>query len=185
MLILPLLACCCSGLVTCFICQRRRGKLPPCCQDCCCGDAADDSARNHRKSTYQPIKDDVPPSVGALDSLIREADAGIADAQYQLGVLYANGEGGVPQSLDVAVAYFQRAALQAHADARYALARCYAIGAGIPANESLAAQLFALAAAQGHTGAQRELIALQERAAMAPYSSSSSVERRATTSRHY
>ena len=49
---------------------------------------------------------------------------GHADAQYNLGAMYANGEG-VPQDSVKAVEWWQKAATQGHADAQYNLGRSY------------------------------------------------------------
>src|SRR4051812_18409637 len=53
------------------------------------------------------------------------AQAGNADAQYNLGRLYARGEG-VPQDDRKAVDWFRRAAKQKNVDAEYNLAGMYA-----------------------------------------------------------
>ena len=63
------------------------------------------------------------------------ADQGDADAQYSLGVSYANGEG-VPQKHREAVKWYRKAAEQGDAKAQFNLGRRYALGEGIPQNDS-------------------------------------------------
>jgi TPR repeat protein len=55
------------------------------------------------------------------------ADAGLADAQFDLGVLYAHGLG-VPQDLGEAERWYRRSAEQGYPDAEFALGEMYARG---------------------------------------------------------
>ena len=59
------------------------------------------------------------------------ADLGDADAQINLGVMYANGEG-VPQDYAQAVAWYRKAADQGIAEAQNNLGVMYANGQGVP-----------------------------------------------------
>ena len=58
------------------------------------------------------------------------AEAGVADAQYNLGVMYATGRG-VTQDYAEAVRWYRLAAGQGDADAQYNLGVMYANGRGV------------------------------------------------------
>ena len=77
------------------------------------------------------------------------ADKGYADAQYNLGMMYKNGQG-VKQSDDNAMQLFKKAANQGHANAQYNLGVMYSRGQGVAQDFSKAMELYAKAAEQGH-----------------------------------
>ena len=87
-----------------------------------------------------------------ISELRRAAQQGDADAQYNLGWIYAKGEG-VPKNDAEAVAWYRRAAEQGYADAQYNLGWMYAKGEGVPKNDVDAYFWFNLAAAQGQENA--------------------------------
>ena len=98
---------------------------------------------------------------------IRTAEAGIAalrasaaqgdaDAQFNLGVMYATGNG-VPQDYVEAIAWHRLAAEQGHADAQFNLGVMYAEGNGVPQDYVEAGAWYRLAAEQGHAVAQTNL----------------------------
>ena len=76
------------------------------------------------------------------------AEQGNADAQNNLGVIYANGQG-VPQDYVEAVKWYRMAAEQSNAYAQYSLGVRYANGESVPQDHVLAHMWFNLAAAQG------------------------------------
>jgi hypothetical protein len=78
----------------------------------------------------------------------RLADQGDADAQWQLGVLYHDGEG-VPKDDTQAVQWFQRAAEQGYVRAQSTLGAYYWAGRGVPQDFSKAYFWSQLALAQG------------------------------------
>ena len=84
------------------------------------------------------------------------ADQGLADAQYNLGIMYDNGEGVVEDDAE-AVRWYRLAADQGLADAQYNLGWMYADGEGVPEDDAEAARWFRLAADQGLAGAQNNL----------------------------
>ncbi len=88
-----------------------------------------------------------------LAALTNKAEAGDAEAQYNLGWMYANGEG-VPKDAAKAVEWWQKAAAQGNAIAQYSLARMYAIGEGAPKNLTIAVDWLQKAAEQGDVDAQ-------------------------------
>jgi TPR repeat protein len=87
---------------------------------------------------------------------LEAAKQGDAAAQYNLGVLYYNGEG-VPQDYETAVYWFRKATEQGNAFAQYNLGLSYYMGHGVPQDYMAAIQLFQKAAEQGHARAQYDL----------------------------
>ncbi|TDI82837.1 MAG: sel1 repeat family protein, partial [Betaproteobacteria bacterium] len=79
------------------------------------------------------------------------------EAQFNLGLLYANGEGGLTKDADKAVAFFRKAAIQENADAQNNLGVMYQIGEGVPQNNAQAVEWYTKAAAQGNADAQANL----------------------------
>ena len=84
------------------------------------------------------------------------ADQGDADAQYNLGVMYANGQG-VPKDDVQAVKWYRLAADQGDADAQALLGIAYADGQGVPKDYVQAVKWYRLAADQGYAKAQSNL----------------------------
>lgn len=84
------------------------------------------------------------------------ADAGNPDAQVNIGVLHANGEG-VPQSYAEAIAWYRKAADQGDVFALNNLGLMYMRGQGIAASDRTAVQLYARAAEQNFAPAQFNL----------------------------
>ena len=89
-----------------------------------------------------------PRQAEALASLQQSAEAGDAEAQYRLGMLYGNGEG-VPLDHRQAEHWFTQAARQGHEDALLNLAWLYATGTGVDMDEQRARELYLLAADKG------------------------------------
>ncbi|MDY3736694.1 MAG: tetratricopeptide repeat protein, partial [Sodaliphilus sp.] len=83
-------------------------------------------------------------------------EQGYADAQNNLGNLYAEGKG-VSQSYTEAVKWYRLAAEQGDADAQYYLGVCYATGDGVAKNRATAIRWYKKAAAQGNSTAQDNL----------------------------
>ena len=80
------------------------------------------------------------------------AEQGVATAQYNLGVMYADGDG-VPENGAEAVKWFRKAAAQGDADAQSKLGFMYGTGKGVPENSIRAYVWFSMAKTQGDTGA--------------------------------
>ncbi len=76
------------------------------------------------------------------------AAQGDANSQYNLGLLYARGQG-VPQDYKQALAWYQKAAEQDVPAAEYNLGVMFANGQGVPANPAEASKWFLKAAQQG------------------------------------
>lgn len=81
------------------------------------------------------------------------AEAGDADGQFGMGLLYANGFG-VPLDDAEALRWYRLAAEQNHANAQCNLAVMHANGWGVPQNDDEAFKWYILAADQGITEAQ-------------------------------
>lgn len=90
----------------------------------------------------------------------RAAEQGFADAQFNLGLMYANGEG-VEKDMMQAVELFKKAAEQGHVDAQNNLGAMYFTGEGVERNVKRAIEWFEKAAAQGNVDAQANLDAIK------------------------
>jgi len=91
-----------------------------------------------------------------LEKLIQQASQGDAEAQYNLGVAYANGQG-VPQDYAQAMKWLHLAADQGLEFAQLHLARMYDYGLGVPKDDAQAMKWLHLAADQGNACAQYNL----------------------------
>ena len=95
-------------------------------------------------------------SAADVQTLRTQAAQGNAEAQVNLGVLYAKGGGhGVPQDYAAARQWLEKAAAQGNADAQANLGVLYAKGGhGVPQDYAKARQWFEKAATQGNAQAQ-------------------------------
>ena len=98
-------------------------------------------------------------------TLILQADAGVAEAQCDLGLLLL--AQGRPAD---ALAWLERAAQQGHVEGMHWLGRCHLAGQGVPADERLGMDWIARAANHGHAGARQMVPLLYDpaRATMSP-----------------
>lgn len=113
-------------------------------------------SRKPRKGTKQST-DRAAVSPNPVKRLRQEAERGDAEAQYDLGLLYENGEG-VPQNHAEAAKWYQKAAEQGDADAQFDLGGMYYYGLdGVRKNHTSAAKWYRKAAEQGHARAQFNL----------------------------
>ena len=83
-------------------------------------------------------------------------------AQYNLGVMYANGDG-VPQNYSEAMKWYRRAADQGDPDAQYNLGLMYASGDGVPSNYVTAYAWVDIAVASENSSADLHLAAREVR----------------------
>ena len=81
------------------------------------------------------------------------AEQGVADAQYNIGIMYRDGLGVLQNHAEVEK-WWRLAAEQGIAKAQVNLGVSYAAGEGVPQDYVTAHMWFNLAAAQGHTKAQ-------------------------------
>ncbi len=82
------------------------------------------------------------------------AEQGDAAAQFNLGILYANGQG-VPEDHAEAMRWFRLAAEQGDAEAQYKLGVLYADGRSVPQDYAQAARWFRAATATGAPPTER------------------------------
>lgn len=92
-------------------------------------------------------------SKAALELWQPLADAGNSDAQFNIGVLYANGEG-VAQSYEQAIAWYRKAADQGDVYALNNLGLMYAQGQGVARDDTLAVEFYLKAAEKNFGHAQ-------------------------------
>ena len=92
----------------------------------------------------------------ALENFEQLAGQGNAAAQFNLGIMYDNGEG-VPQNDSKAFEWYRKAAGQGFAAAQRNLGNMYRNGNGVPQNDSKAVEWFREAAEQGYADAQVNL----------------------------
>lgn len=90
------------------------------------------------------------------------AKQGQALAQYNLGLLYANGQG-VSKDDAQAQQWYEKAAAQGHADAQVNLGILYDYGRGVAQDYKKAVYWYRLSAKQGNELAQRQLGLMFER----------------------
>lgn len=90
------------------------------------------------------------------------AKQGHAAAQYNLGLLYANGQG-VPKDDAQARQWYEKAAVQGHAAAQVNLGSLFDYGRGVPQDFKMAVRWYRRSADQGNDLAQRRLGLLYER----------------------
>jgi TPR repeat protein len=91
-----------------------------------------------------------------LALLQREANAGNADAQYQLGRMYDAGDK-LERDRQKAVTWYTSAANQGHAESQYRLAIAYLYGIAVPKNTSMGESWLTKAANQNHPVAKEML----------------------------
>lgn len=90
----------------------------------------------------------------------RAARQGLADAQFQLGNMYAYGLAGGDAASDparLAAQWYFEAARQGHAEAQYSLGILFLTGSGVVQNDAQARHWIARAARQGHADAKSYL----------------------------
>lgn len=92
----------------------------------------------------------------ALRAFRTLAERGDVLAQYELGVMYNNGEG-VQQNFGEAIEWFYRAAIMGHAPAQSSLGIKYEKGQGVKRNYREAANWYRRSAEQGYATAQYRL----------------------------
>ena len=95
-----------------------------------------------------------------LDQTIRkmseEAKNGIAESQFQLGILYRNGKG-VPIDFKIAFMWIKKSAEQGYTNAQATIARMYEQGHGTKKNKPEAIKWWRIAANKGNPFAQAAL----------------------------
>ena len=90
------------------------------------------------------------------------------EAQFQLGLHYANGDGGVRRDWTQAVKWSQRAAEQGHPGGQFNLACFYELGRGVPQDGTKAVEWYERAASQGFVMAMFNLALCYENGQIVP-----------------
>lgn len=104
----------------------------------------------HKNPAPVEISRNAPLTHHGDDSATRyrkAAEKGVADAQFVLGAMYANGQG-VERDYNEAAAWYRKAADQGYAKAQYNLGRMYISGQGVPYDYLQAVKWFNRAAEQ-------------------------------------
>ena len=97
----------------------------------------------------------------AAQLLRSRAEQGNAHAQYNLGLMYHDGQG-IPQDYQMALKWYRKAAEQGDAWAQAALGGMYAQGKGVPQDYAEATKLYRKAAEHGNALAQNDLGVMYE-----------------------
>jgi TPR repeat protein len=92
----------------------------------------------------------------ALKEITPLANAGHADSQHLLGLMYYMGRG-VKRDYKLAMNWHRKAAQQGKADAQYVVGAMYYTGNAVPQDHKQAVSWFRKAAEQGHSEAQHAL----------------------------
>lgn len=103
-----------------------------------------------------------------VEELQAKAKQGDASAQYNLGVVYATGQG-APQSFAEAAKWFRMVAEQGDTNAQYNLGSIYAMGKGVPRDFAEAAKWYRMAAEGGFAPAQYLLGGMYENGEGVPH----------------
>ncbi|AKH36695.1 MULTISPECIES: tetratricopeptide repeat protein [Nitrosomonas] len=135
-------------------------------QDAEAGDAEAQNALGSLFYSGEAISKDVTGKImdydleSAAGWFHRAAEQGHAAAQFNLGLLYAEGQG-VPQDSAKAVEWFTKAAEQGNVDAQNNLGVMYLVGEGVPKNIDKAIEWFEKAEKQGNEEARENLKAIR------------------------
>ena len=101
------------------------------------------------------------PAQAEEKALIETAEKGDADAQVNLGWMYANGQGVTKDEVE-AVKWFRKAADQGNAPAQYNLGNMYRTGQGVAKDEVEAYKWWLLAGAQGNEHAKKKIPLIEQ-----------------------
>lgn len=102
-----------------------------------------------------------------LEALLKKANTGDADALYDIGAMYARGDG-VPQDINKAAEWYLKAAEQGNTYAQYMIGHMYAVGDGVAKDDVKAAEWYQKSAEQGNADAQWMLGLMYEEGAGVP-----------------
>ena len=103
-----------------------------------------------------PVQAQDNPSAQELADLRARAEAGDADAQLSLGLMYQWGRGVIQDGAE-AVRWYRLAAEQGHPQAQFALGYAYDTGEGVPKDGTEAVRWYRVAAEQGRVAAKVNL----------------------------
>ena len=129
--------------------DQRRSALYP-LKGVCWSSRCRRTIVQHPEAIIESQTDPSPPELQRL------AEAGDAEAQYSLGVAYAQGKA-VPKDPVAAARWVRKAAEQGHAEAQFHFASITDQGAGVEQDKIEAMKWFLLAAEGGDSAAQNEV----------------------------
>jgi len=119
----------------------------------------DNDASDKTRIPLEAIKPHICIPLDQQDfDLIRDADAGHAEAQTDLALIFLSNA--KPEG---AVYWLELAAKQDYADAMHWLSRCYLDGTGVPKDENLGLMWLAKAASRGHVISQGQMQAMRDK----------------------
>ena len=91
-----------------------------------------------------------------VQTLVRQAESGDPEKQWQAGQMYRKGEGVIPDTAQAAH-WYAKAAAGGHAEAAYTLGTFYEKGTGVPQDYTRARELYEQAASIGFASALNQL----------------------------
>lgn len=119
-----------------------------------------DNAKRYGISKYgdlEPVQSIVPTGMeSSLEETYKNALLGDSDAEYNLGMIYLNGEGVAIDSTE-AIKWFKLSSAQNNMKADYQLALCLEKGIGIAKDKELAMHYYQKAANEGHAKAKERV----------------------------
>ena len=118
--------------------------------------ASDSVTADKRESGAKSTMAKTAPASDSLDEVKSKAEAGDAEAQFNLGQMLRLGKD-VERDDAEAVRLYRLAAEQRHAKAQFTLGWMYANGRGVDRDDAEAVKLYRLAVEQGHDGAHTNL----------------------------
>lgn len=86
----------------------------------------------------------------SAEELMQKAQNGDAEAQYELGVAYEDGNLGLTKNRSEAAKWYLKAAEQGHAEAQRDIGGCYNYGNGVSKDKKKAEYWYRKSAAQGY-----------------------------------
>ncbi len=110
----------------------------------------------YKAALKRRIKPD-PNLTDKAKQIERKAFEGVPEAQHDMGAIYVSGHGNIERDLDRAITWFQEAANNGVANAKYNLGVLYHQGMGVTASLDKAMELYIEAADMGHPEAQYNL----------------------------
>ncbi|KAG0080600.1 hypothetical protein BGZ90_011867, partial [Linnemannia elongata] len=112
----------------------------------------------------------------AMDWYTKAADRGHPRARFNIGLLYEQGQDGVPQDHAKAFEWFLKSAVQGYVDAQAKVSQAYADGASVPKDNIEAMEWLVRAAENGHAEAQYNMGSAYEKGQGVPQSNTRSFE---------
>ena len=116
---------------------------------------------SQEKNTRTAVGSVSTPPKMELEIMKQQAEQGVAAAQYNLALMYANGNE-VPEDDIEAMKWYRMAAEQGHSLASYRLGVLFEIDNGVPPDNVEAFKWFRMAAEQGHPRAPYKVAVLYD-----------------------